>query len=377
MKTILVKAFVANNIGDDLFLQILLSRYPNCKFILIGQKKYTQFLSKHDNVEIIPPPDCRLISRFIIKAIKIIASEKIAEQFKYLIWYTFYKFISKRIDGYLIIGGSMFIEVRANHVSLNDKINLLATRLIKKPKFVIGANFGPYASNSYLDLYKLIFNEFDDVCFREGYSNQLFNNAKNIRYSSDIVFQFEVPKVKKEAKCVGFSIIDLSNRPSLEKHKEEYIKVINQLITYYENSGYTIYLFSFCKAEGDEKAIRIILSSLPDELKTKINIVLYNGKINEFLEKFGKMEIFISTRFHAMILSMLFGQNIYPIIYSNKMRNVLSDINYKGTSLNIDSLSNADINKITNEINNNIIPIESLPKNSENQFLKLDEFLLI
>ena len=57
----------------------------------------------------------------------------------------------------------MFIEVKPNHVSLNDKTNLLATRLIKKPKFVIGANFGPYKSNSYLDLYKLIFNEFKSI----------------------------------------------------------------------------------------------------------------------------------------------------------------------------------------------------------------------
>ena len=34
MKQILVKAYLANNLGDDLFLKVLFDRYPNIRWII-------------------------------------------------------------------------------------------------------------------------------------------------------------------------------------------------------------------------------------------------------------------------------------------------------------------------------------------------------
>lgn len=375
MKTILVKAYVANNVGDDLFLKILFERYPKTHFLLLGNKKNTKFLKRYSNIKVIIPPDYMLFNRIVLKILDFESTKNLANKFRDYLWRIFFKSISVKIDGYVIIGGSMFIESNENEISLNDKTNLYATELIKKPKYIIGANFGPYKSNNYLNLYKEIFKKFNDICFREEFSSKLFINSIKTRYCADIVFQLKIPKIEKLPKSIGFSLIDLSRRDNLKKYENEYLKFIDHLIHHYDNLGYCIYLFSFCEVEGDEIAINRIMNILPIEIRKKVNIVLYKSNIDIFIKTFGKMEIIISTRFHAMILGILFKQKIFPIIYSEKMSNVLSDIEYKGTSIEINNLNVSKIDLITKEIHNNRILVESLHKSAHNHFIELDKFL--
>ena len=47
-----------------------------------------------------------------------------------------------------------------------------------------------------------------------------------------------------------------------------------------------------------------------------------------------------------MILGMLFRKPLVPIVYSEKMLNVLNDMGYSGKVLNVNSLSNEHIENI-------------------------------
>ena len=52
-KLIFVKAYLNKNLGDDLFIDILVNRYPEHKFIILVANKNFSYLSKYENIKVI------------------------------------------------------------------------------------------------------------------------------------------------------------------------------------------------------------------------------------------------------------------------------------------------------------------------------------
>ena len=115
------------------------------------------------------------------------------------------------------------------------------------------------------------------------------------------------------------------------------------------------------------KAINKIVSKL-DEEQSKIKIVNYSNNINDFLKQWKKNKYVIGTRFHSIILSLAYKQAFIPISYSKKTNNYLSDIDR--------NIKVIDMKKIENEIPQRV-KFNYIAKkyNSEEQFLKIDEYL--
>ena len=86
-----------------------------------------------------------------------------------------------------------------------------------------------------------------------------------------------------------------------------------------------MYLYSFCKYEGDENAIDKLLEDINDE---NIFDIRYNGNIDEFLDIYSKMEYMICARFHAMVLSSTTNTKMYVLSYSKKIDNVVEDLKF-------------------------------------------------
>ncbi|KIR02076.1 putative transferase [Lachnospiraceae bacterium TWA4] len=63
--------------------------------------------------------------------------------------------------------------------------------------YILGANFGPYYTEEYLKAMAKVFEKAEDVCFREKYSYQLFQNNR-VRYAPDILFTYPMPKMKQQ-----------------------------------------------------------------------------------------------------------------------------------------------------------------------------------
>lgn len=142
-----------------------------------------------------------------------------------------------------------------------------------------------------------------------------------------------------------------------ETDRNSYIKKYAELIALYQNKGYEIFLFSFCKKQGDEDVINTIVDLLND--KENINKVFYNGDIEAFLDIYSAVEKMFCGRFHSMILSMIFNQKIYPVIYSKKMTNVLEDINYRGKVVFIEEFHRIRPDEVFKEIDSNHYEIEN------------------
>lgn len=157
-----VDAYLFENLGDDLFINILTKRYPKHNFFAItrGFKGYkSENLKVYSNVIIF-----RMLKKFQLE-----------------------KYLANRYDLVVSIGGSMYME---NNDSKRD------FSLGKNKRYILGTNFGPYRTQEYYQNIYNIFKNSEDVCFREKFSYDLFKELPNVRYASDIVFSLDTSSIK-------------------------------------------------------------------------------------------------------------------------------------------------------------------------------------
>lgn len=367
---ILLKLYPNLNLGDDLFLKIICERYSDTNFLLLADQRYKDF-NKWENLNVYNPKDKSLFTDRIKRGFKrkFFPSKFQLELYKYYLKQN--KEVFQNVDGFVSIGGSIFIQV-VDNILLDTEIayyDIINRQFEGKPKFFIGCNFGPFKTQSYLMKFKDIFKQYSDICFRENFSYNLFKEMPNVRLAPDVVFSMNVAKVHKIANSVGFSIV--SARKGVEKYS--YIAKYVELIQSYNLKGFKVFLFSFCKEEGDEAIINEIIKVLGSDVE--LTRVFYNGNIDDFLKIYSQVEYMFCGRFHAMILSMLYNQKIYPIAYSEKMKNTLEDINYQGDIIDAKVLCNEKVERIVDQFDKNDYNIYQLRQEAVKQFQQLDEFL--
>lgn len=370
---VFVKFFSEVNLGDDLFLKILFERYPDTQFFISANCKYKDIFKNYRNVNVIEENRITkgslsknfdklylLITKYLFPSLYV---AKIKNNI-----YKQYKSIIDNHDVFLSIGGSIFMQKKILPTYGNIELySLLVNSPIKL--IIIGCNFGPYITSKYRDAFKNIFAKAHDVCFRDTVSYNLFNELQNIRYSPDVVYNLNLSKSQKIVNSVGFSII----APLKGMNHNSYINKFRELIESYLGKNYKVFLFSFCNKQGDNKIIDEIIS--PFYQNENIHTVYYNGNINNFLKEYSSVERMFCCRFHSMILSMLYGQKIYPIIYSDKMTYVLNDISYNGQYVKIQDFHAQDVRELIQDIDQNCYDISNEILESVGQFKTLDELL--
>ena len=357
MKKVYLKAYMAKNLGDDLFLKIFADRYgEKNKIYLYANSDYKKML---DNKVIA----CKNI--FVVLFNKIL---KLVTKKRKDIQSIFYK----KTDLFVQIGGSLFME--KTDPNYKETVKIEYPQNVKY--YILGSNFGPFKSEEFKNTYKEIFENAQDVCFRDEYSYNLFKEMQNVRFTSDIVYGLDVSKVKKESKRkVIISVIDCNTKVG-KQYKEEYTKKIIETIQVLIDKNYEITLMSFCKAENDESAINQIYDLLNENAKSKVDKYFYNGNINEALNILGQSEIIIGSRFHANILGLILEKTVIPIAYSDKTLNVLKDINFKGKIIDIRNLKEFNPDELTQEDLEYKITIKDQILSAQKQFEILDKELL-
>lgn len=357
MKNLLVDIYLAYNLGDDMFLDVLAKRYPNTRITVYHPgDNYNSFFIGYPNVSKLPYNICD-------------------KAFKRLGFYnrlTDYKRLAKKYDALLFLGGSIFREeANANNIYDYRKEIIGSFKKEHKSIFFLGCSFGPFQNKKFVDQYQNLFEQCDDVCFRDNYSYDLFKDLKQVRYAPDILWSY-IPKYKaKKTNTIGYSIINPKHKFGLARHYEEYVRYTAHAIIQNINDGFSIKLFSFCTSEADLKTIHEIIKKIPTGIQKKIEVIAYNGNIKTFLKQFSKMEIVYAARFHANILALRHQTKIIPIVYSNKTENLLKDIKFEGISINFKNLKNIkniEVNTIENKF-------KTSPEKGEQHFKYLDTFL--
>ena len=171
-------------------------------------------------------------------------------------------------------------------------------------------------------------------------------------------------------KKVVFSIISCEKKLD-SKYKESYEKAVIQLTKYFVKKGYKICYMSFCQKEGDEEAI----NEIADKCGENVEKYFYRGNREEALNKLGDCQIIIGGRFHANILGLLLHKTIIPMMYSDKTKNVLEEMNFKGKILDIRKLDNFNVEDLTEEDITYKQDISYQISNANLQFKELDKKL--
>src|SRR5690606_17093996 len=279
------------------FFKILFEKFPKHEFYLLAKREYNSVF-KYKNLTTI---DNSILYRFLW-----------AYSRSFLL-----KILARKMDCCVIIGGSIFME-NENSESVFNYQNLIINSFYKfnKKVFILGSNFGPFQSEGFYNTYRELFSKLEDVCFRDSKSYGLFSDLKNVRYAPDVVFSLKhLSLINEKKKQVGFSLINIQNRQKLSQYHRSYISKMSELIQKFIQADYEVKLFSFCEREGDLQAITEAIDTDP-EIRNKVKIINYLGDIDATLDEFQSCEIIIGTRFHSIILGLLFECHVIPIYYS-------------------------------------------------------------
>ncbi len=335
---IYVDAYLAKNLGDDLFINILTTRYPEHKFYAIskGEKGYnTKNFKVYSNMYI----------------------------FKILKKFQWEKYLANHYDTVVTIGGSMFMERGDTNRDFS---------MGKNKRYVLGINFGPYKTQEYYNNIHNMLSNVEDVCFRDKYSYNLFKDLPNVRQAADIVFSMDTANIKiTNRKRAIISIISPKDKID-EKYEEKYEEKMLELITFLIKKEYEICLMSFCKNENDEEEIEKIYNKIQENQKKKVEKYYYNGNIEEALNTIADSQLVVGGRFHANIIGLCLGKSILPVLYSDKTLHVLEDMQINTPIIDIRNLESFDIKSITDDDLTRHYDVEKQKEDAQRHFERLD-----
>lgn len=336
---VLLSVYIAQNLGDDLFVKYICMRYPNVTFYLCCEERFSNSFKNIPNLHLI---------------------NSLKEM--------------NKVDLQILIGGSLFMQ--SSTKSILEKYNAdIKLRLSNNIPFIIlGANFGPYNSTIFKTLYEDFFKSVDLTVFRDKFSYELFPYS-NVSYAPDILFNFPLPKIKKQ-KLITISCIKKNQRTGIPNYDEEaYLSKLSFVAEQYVNMGFKIILAAFCKLQKDDTATEMIYEKLSVKAKSNTSILTYSGETDDFLSKFLASSYIIGTRFHSIILGWSANIPVFPIAYNAKAVNAIISYGFKGNFSHINNFSNLDFKTINGNFISSYGIDSAVRKKALNHFLLLEKYI--
>lgn len=363
MKKAFLYAYDKVNLGDDLFIRTIVERYPYVKFYFWSNKENQKIFREHKNLKVVNQ------NTLFLNLIRKIRPSLVVR---------YQENVKNKCDALIYIGGSIFME----YPSWRNIVNWWNYQVEKHPFYIVGANFGPYQTEEYRAEMQKVFLNMRDVCFRDRYSLQLFEDSSRIRYAPDILFSYPIPEASVKSNTVFMSVINCETKEEgkYKEYKETYEKTIFDIAVQFIKQGKNVVFASFCKEEGDEEAICRIKDKLSQcGYEKRIDCIFYSGtNSQELLQKISVAEYVVASRFHAIILGLVAGKVVYPIIYSDKGKHVLKDIDFAGKMLDLRHLEEFHVENFLKEISNQeTCNVSHIINQSEKHFECLDKVLAI
>lgn len=376
MKRIVLKYYSRKNLGDDLFVKIFSDYFSDCRIYLITNPFYVpKGLGK--NVKIHP---FSFINTFIGKAVSMLGNnDKIWNFVQHFFDYCYNK-IEKNTDAIVEIGGSIFMENnregrKALDFGKKRKLDFHINSSLQNhgKRFVIGANLGPVYTEQYWEWIKNVLKKYNHVCLRDYSSYYMVKELTHVQYAPDVIFLTEYTKIQEDEKVV-ISVVNISQYTTNEDIISAYYRLLREVVCYFSNKKDKVVLVSFCEREGDEIAINKLMSEISPN--GYISVCNYNSNIDEILNLFANASYVIASRFHSLILSVIFNKPVFPISYNCKTENYLYDLNFEGKYAKLDDLLSMKLEDILFNYKNRII-IDNLEhkKYASNQFWGLKTYL--
>lgn len=324
MKRVLLHGYTMDNLGDDLFFRVLVSRYPDMQFVLPTLNcSYRKKFSDLKNLCVVD--FCRVAR---------ITTRKV-----YMLPKLYSRLFIKSFDAVVCIGGSLFIDRK--NPSVKDRIETEnysfiydweIARKANVPYYLLGANWGPCYNSYFFEYFNRAFDFLEDICFRDRYSYEIFKSKPRARCGGDILMgspfiRDAVPPCGKKKQIV-FSVIDVAFKCETETDAEVYIAKMVELCREFVKLGYRVKLLSFCSWEGDEATAEKI--QVGAGIGAGIEILRYHNNWREMLTAIAESEVIVSARFHGTVLGWTLNSRVFSLLYSHKTLNMIQDCGING-----------------------------------------------
>lgn len=365
-KRVYLRAYIAGNFGDDLFIRIVCKRYPAIMFWTIGSQRYCHNFDDIANLHYVNKDT--LLKKILKKGINIIGRLFNISFLKYFsfdyIWNVVY---CKRFDMSLLVSGSYYIEW-TDDCGYWDYYFNMEKEFFNSAPCVLDINFGPYKNKQYLEFY---LNEMKKTCFlsvRDTNTLSLLKDSGAI-YAPDIGFLYDKNQNTPYKHHNKYIVVCVVNYMAAT---HSYYKKMCDVIEYAYWKNYDVVLLSMCKSEGDGKTIDVLCNNC-QEFGNRIIIFEYGKKkIEEVVGLIADADLLIAGRYHAMIISWVCNTIAVPICYSSKMINVLQDLAKKCRYYRLDNIQEMKTEEVF-DVNLYEIPdIQKIKKMAEVNFQYLD-----
>lgn len=366
-KSVMLYGYYGINLGDDLFFEKVVSRYPDTMFLVYSTyycKEYREFFERFDNVKIYTTDDA-----LVQKINKIGKVFGVSDFFELLLLW--------RSSATVHVGGSIYQEI--GDYKLDYKIRARRKRPFK-PFYSISCNFGAYKTEAFKKMWTKKFKRFKDICFRDKQSYELFSKMKNVRYAPDLLFSYKLPENIDAVKgSVAISVFNpfAPHRNIPEQMSNDYLDTLVKTVCDLVNDGHAVTLLGFCAFEGDGVFLHDLLCRLPDGMREKINAINYSFDTkDQILNAISTAEYVIGTRLHSVILGLVGSKKVLPIAYNQKINCILNDLGYAQPIIDFEQM--ADYKEIgLGGLLHNLKPFDvSEHTNSDDlQLAELDKFL--
>ena len=382
-KKVKLRAYAAANLGDDLFIELICKRYPNNEFFLCGSKKFNKVYKKIPNLEY----KCwdSICFRIYSLVYRLLMKSFVWKFKKGSIQYTTDELLNNRYalkaEINVYITGSGFMNSPDEFDSLTDKYNR-ELNYYKLHPYVIGCNFGPFAHKEYLEMYRKLFSYASDVCFRDNHSLQLFPNLNCARRAADIVFNYPIEAVQNQRRLVEneYMLVSVANlkkdNDDASDFFEDYIEFIKRIVCERNRQKKYTVLVGFSREQKDDNTILSILKDI-DSCPYIYSFCYPDISSSEVVSLFRDATSIIATRYHAMILALLFEKPACSVCYNEKTQHVLEDIYMQDSGISLADMKRLDYETLIREKMHEINKqhLKNLIESAKLQFEQLDKVL--
>ena len=293
---ILLDGYFDNNFGDDYMIKIIVRCFPEWEFFIKHSNNISPVITDENNVYICENE---------------VAYPKL-----------------------IIIGSGFMIN---SFASLQCEIKWFFQRK-HIGDYCIGCNIEPLSNKIKEYLIKKKLQKFKMIACRDRYSYKwLKANCKEtkIYYLPDILFSMPDEWICNtgDKTKLGISILHRSN----DNPDCLYYRVMAQAADYWiEKTNEVVYLLAFNTGnEDDVYACQCVKSKMRHSNKAKI---IKHGNKGEIIEAYSECKKIIGARFHSAVLAMKMGIDFFPVIYREKMRNLICDMSYPEAGCYIDDV---------------------------------------
>lgn len=301
MKKIFIDAYIANNFGDDLFIEYMVYSFPNIDFYIYGNEEFLKSIKNYKNLSKVKASILDKIRTRIFLNQPICGTKK--------------KLITES-DFYLMLGGSIFKESPLRLKYLKQLNRLIKIESIKT--LIVGANIESNYSLGFEEEVKKLFTLAKVVILRDGGINMNLESVPSVTIKTDFLLGINHCLKNEEMICDMF--VSVVNKKSYgEALFDSYMEYICELIEEAVKRKQKIALVSFCDYEGDKDGIDYICNRFKNE-KGLFEIINSSSGTETIQRYLQSAKYVIATRFHSMIMAFVYQKQMIVFPYSNKIR---------------------------------------------------------